>query len=449
MTVMSGTNVQPRLKLFTLAWPIFVEQLLRLMLGYVSVFMLGHYSDEAVAATGVANQILAISVIFYGFLTVGVQIVVAQLIGAKRFKRVERVITNGLVVAFLIGVAMSLIFILFGDAFLRMLGLSETLVVVGSPFIRIIGGISVVIALYSSILPILRTHGYVRQAMLVPITVSVINVVFNYLFLYGKLSFLDLGVTGVGIAVCIANVIGMLMSAWMLKKYIGYVFRWQKLKQCSRKMLGAILRYGLPSAGENLSYAGSQLVVTAIIAFLGTEALTTKVYASTISQFVALFAMSIGQASQIIIGRAVGARDIDAAYRQGIKSWRLGLMVALSISVVIYLLAEPIMQLFTPNQEIIALTKKLFMLSILLELGRATNIIVISSLNATGDVRFPFICGIIVMWIVSLPFSYLLGVYIGWGLVGVWIAYIIDEGLRAMLMYRRWHSRVWTTKSVF
>lgn len=214
-------------------------------------------------------------------------------------------------------------------------------------------------------------------------------------------------------------------------------------------MLGAILRYGLPSAGENLSYAGSQLVVTAIIAFLGTEALTTKVYASTISQFVALFAMSIGQASQIIIGRAVGAREIDAAYRQGVKSWRLGMLVALSISVVIYLFAEPIMQLFTGNQEIIALTKRLFLFSILLELGRATNIIVISSLNATGDVRFPFICGIIVMWIVSLPFSYLLGVYAGLGLVGVWLAYIIDEGLRAVLMFRRWRSRVWTTKSMF
>lgn len=438
-----------RLGLFTLAWPIFVEQLLRLMLGYVSVFMLGHYSDEAVAATGVANQILAISVIFYGFLTVGVQIVVAQLLGAGRFRRVERVITNGLVVAFLIGVAMSLVFVIFGDAFLRLLGLSDALVAVGSPFIRIIGGISVIIALYSSILPILRTHGFVRQAMLVPITVSVINVAFNYLFLYGKLSFLGLGVTGVGIAVCLANAVGMMMSVWMLRKYIGYVFRWEKLKHCSRKMLGAILRYGLPSAGENLSYAGSQLVVTAIIAYLGTEALTTKVYASTISQFVALFAISIGQASQIIIGRAVGAREIDAAYLQGVKSWRLGLLVALAISVVIYLFAEPIMQLFTSNQQIIALTKRLFLFSILLELGRATNIIVISSLNATGDVRFPFICGIIVMWIVSLPFSWLLGLHLGLGLVGVWLAYIIDEGLRAMLMFRRWRSRVWTTKSVF
>lgn len=107
------------------------------------------------------------------------------------------------------------------------------------------------------------------------------------------------------------------------------------------------------------------------------------------------------------------------------------------------------MQLFTGNQEIIALTKRLFLFSIFLELGRATNIIVISSLNATGDVRFPFICGIIVMWIVSLPFSYLLGVYAGLGLVGVWLAYIIDEGLRAVLMFRRWRSRVWTTKSMF
>ncbi|MFD2021842.1 MATE family efflux transporter [Pseudocitrobacter faecalis] len=82
---MCGGENTFRLGLYTLAWPIFVEQLLRLLMNYVSVFMLGHYSDEAVAATGVASQILAISVIFYGFLTVGVQIVVAQLIGAKSF----------------------------------------------------------------------------------------------------------------------------------------------------------------------------------------------------------------------------------------------------------------------------------------------------------------------------------------------------------------------------
>lgn len=214
-------------------------------------------------------------------------------------------------------------------------------------------------------------------------------------------------------------------------------------------MLSSILQYGLPSAGENLSYAGSQLVVTAIIALLGTEALTTKIYASSISQFVALFAMSIGQASQIIIGRAIGARELDTAYRQGMRSWRIGLFIALLVSALLATFARPIMALFTPSETIIEMARVLFMYSILLELGRATNIIVISSLNSTGDVRFPFICGIIVMWIVSLPFSYVLGISAGLGLVGVWLAYIIDEGVRAALMYRRWQSRVWTTKSLF
>lgn len=446
---MSGTTTPLQLGLYTLAWPIFIEQLLRLLMNYVSVFMLGHYSDEAVAATGVASQILTLSVIFYGFLTVGVQIVIAQLLGAKKKHLVKKVITNGLVVAFIIGIAMSAIFILLGDTFLRLLGLSEQLVTVGSPFIKIIGGSSVIIAIYSSLLPILRTHGYVRQAMIVPITVGVINVIFNYLFLYGPLSDLNSGVTGVGIATSFANIVGMVITVWMIKKYIGYRFRWQKLKHCSKKMLGSILRYGLPSAGENLSYAGSQLVVTAIIAYLGTEALTTKVYASSISQFVAMFAIAIGQASQIIIGRATGAGELDRAYRQGIRSWKIGLAIACLISIVIYLFAQPIMQLFTPNHTIIAMTKQLFLLAILLEMGRATNIIVISSLNSTGDVRFPFICGIIVMWIVSLPFSYMLGISFGLGLVGVWLAYIIDEGIRAMLMYRRWRSRVWTTKALF
>ncbi|EJI3174633.1 MATE family efflux transporter, partial [Listeria monocytogenes] len=193
---------------------------------------------------------------------------------------------------------------------------------------------------------------------------------------------------------------------------------------------------------------GSQLVVTAIIAILGTEALTTKVYASTVSQFVALFAIALGQASQIIIGRAVGAKEIDKAYKQGLRSWKIGLVVAIVVSVSIYLFAEPIMSLFTTNTEIIAMTKELFLLSIFLELGRATNIIIISSLNSTGDVRFPFICGLIVMWIVSLPFSYVLGISAGLGLVGVWLAYIIDEGVRAVLMYRRWRSKVWSLKSV-
>ncbi|STY45408.1 multidrug efflux protein [Listeria grayi] len=97
---MSNLERASKLGLFTLAWPIFLEQFLRIMINYVDVFMLGHYSDDAVAATGVANQVLTISIIMYGFISVGVQILVAQMIGAKKPQMIERIITNGIVVAF-------------------------------------------------------------------------------------------------------------------------------------------------------------------------------------------------------------------------------------------------------------------------------------------------------------------------------------------------------------
>lgn len=445
---MSNLEKAAKLGLFSLAWPIFLEQFLRIMINYVDVFMLGHYSDDAVAATGVANQVLTISVIVYGFISVGVQILIAQMIGAKKPEMIERIITSGIVVAFLIGIIMSIIFLFFSSFFLRSLGLNEHLVQTGRPFLQIIGGSSLIIAIHSAILPILRTHGYVKQAMFVPITISIINVIGNYLFLYGPLAYLDMGVAGVGIATAVANTIGMIMAIMLLQKWVGYHFSFRKISEVSRNLLGSILRLGLPSAGENLSYAGSQLVVTAIVALLGNEALTTKVYASSVSQFVALFSIAIGQASQIMIGHSVGAREIDKAYRQGIKSWKIGLLIAISVSICVYLFSEPIMHLFTSNTGIIALTKQLFLLAIFLEIGRATNIILISSLNATGDVRFPFFVGIVVMWVVSLPFSYLLGITAGLGLVGVWIAYIIDEGVRSMMMYRRWRSKIWSNSIV-
>lgn len=445
---MDKSQTASKLSLFSLAWPIFIEQFLRVMISYVTVFMLGHYSDDAVAATGVANQILVISVIMFAFISVGVQILVAQMIGAKKHRLIEQVITNGIVFSVVIGAIVSLVFLLLSSYFLTWMGLDPHLVEIGTPFLEIIGGVSILTAIPYAIMPILRTHGYVRQAMYIPVVAGIITVIGNYLVLYGPLAYLDLGVTGVALATVFGNFIAVFQSIWLLHRHVEYRFKWHKFKELSRRTMYSILRLGLPSAGENMSYAGSQLVVTAIIALMGTDALTTKVYASTVSQFVALFAISIGQASQIIIGRAVGAKEVERAYKQGLRSWKIGLAIAVCISILIYFFAEPIMHLFTSNAEIIAMTKQLFFLSIFLEIARSTNIIIISSLNSTGDVRFPFIVGIIVMWIVSLPFSYVLGITAGMGLIGVWLAYIIDEGIRGGLMIYRWRSKVWSLKSV-
>ena len=118
------------------------------------------------------------------------------------------------------------------------------------------------------------------------------------------------------------------------------------------------------------------------------------------------------------------------------------------LCILTFIFIEPIMGIFTSNEDVIKIAREVFLVEIVLETMRAINMILVGSLNASGDVKFPLICSILVLWVISLPFSYSLAIWAGMGLVGVWLAYAIDEALRAILMFKRWRSGVWKSKSV-
>ena len=149
-----------------------------------------------------------------------------------------------------------------------------------------------------------------------------------------------------------------------------------------------------------------------------------------------------------MIGRNVGAGEFDRAHQRGMRTMVIGIIASVTICLLTYLFIEPIMGIFTSNTEVIEIAKGVFLVEIVLETARAVNMILVGSLNASGDVKFPLICSLIVLWVISLPFSYSLAIVLKFGLIGVWIAYAIDEALRSVLMIYRWHSGVWKTKSV-
>ena len=105
------------------------------------------------------------------------------------------------------------------------------------------------------------------------------------------------------------------------------------------------------------------------------------------------------------------------------------------------------MDFFTHNEEILSASLKVFPFMILLEVGRVFNIVIINSLHAAGDIKFPMFMGIIFVFIVAVPFSYIFGINLGMGLVGIWIANAMDEWCRAIAMLIRWRSKKWENKS--
>ncbi|MGX7197218.1 MATE family efflux transporter [Enterococcus olivae] len=435
-------------ELFFLSWPIFVELFLRVVIGNINVWMISHYSEPAVAAVGAANQLLNLSVFVYGFITVGTQIIIAQLLGAGKRKEINRVIHTALFGSLAIGLLVSLTFIAFSSSLLQFMNLDAELITIGKNYLQIFGGSLFLSAVTAVVIAILRTHSFTTPALLVPMTASILAVIGNYIALYSPFGLPNFGVTGLAFASVFGNSIGLLIALSLLKKHIGFSIFSIKIKAFSFSILKSILTYGMPSSGESLSYQGAQVVVTMIVASLGSSVLIAKSYITAISQFVYLVAAALSQGNQIMVGRNVGAGQFDRASKRGMRTVVIGVSVTLFICLLTYLFIEPIMGIFTTNQEVIAISKNVFLVEIALESVRAINMILVGALNATGDVKFPLICSLLVLWAISLPFSYTLAIIAKLGLLGVWLAYAIDEALRSVLMIRRWRSGVWQTKTV-
>ncbi|WP_044748754.1 MATE family efflux transporter [Bacillus alveayuensis] len=436
-----------KLSLFAITWPIFIEILLHMLMGNADTLMLSQYSDDSVAAVGVANQILFVVIVMFGFIATGTAVLVAQHLGANEQQEAEEVSRVSIVANLLFGLILSAFLLLFGESLLRLMKLPSELFAEAHSYLFIVGSCSFIQALIMTIGAILKSYGYTRDTMYITIGMNVLNVIGNYLFIFGPFGIPVLGVQGVAISTAISRAIALCIIVLLLIKRTNIslmITRLFRLPICHVKNL---LKIGIPSAGEHLSYNTSQMLITYFITLMGTEAITTKIYTQNIMMFVFLFGVAVSQGTQIIIGHLVGARAYEEAYKRCLKSLKLAISASLVMAICVSYFSDTLFSIFTSNEQIIKTGSILILLTIILEPGRSFNLVIINSLRAAGDVKFPVYMGILSMWGVSVTISYFLGIELELGLVGIWIAFIVDEWLRGLLMLWRWRSRVWQQKS--
>ncbi|NLP49423.1 MATE family efflux transporter [Bacillus sp. RO1] len=443
---MKETNTK-KLTLFALTWPIFIEVLLHMLMGNADILMLSQYSDDSVAAVGVANQILFMLIVMFGFIATGTTILVAQYLGSKNRELAAEVTVVSIGANLIFSVAISILVFLFSSKLLLLMDLPPELLSEADSYLKMVGIFSFVQALVITMGATIRSYGFTRDAMYVTIGMNIINVIGNYLFIFGPFGIPALGVDGVALSTVTSRALGLIVITVLLFKRIEEPLPFKKMFRLPVSHLKNLLKIGIPSAGEHLSYNTSQIVITYFIVMIGTEALTTKVYAQSLMMFIFLFSVAISQGTQIMIGHQIGAGKVEEAYKRCLKSLRLAILISILTAIPIAFFSDTLLGFFTDNPDIIALGGTLILFTVILEPGRSFNLVVINALRAAGDVRFPVYIGILSMWGVSVTVSYLLGIHFGLGLVGVWIAMILDEWLRGISMLYRWRSRIWVNKS--
>lgn len=443
---MEGTNKR-NLSLAALTWPIFIETLLHMLMGNADTLMLSQYSDHSVAAVGVANQIISVIIVMFGFVAGGAAILVAQSLGARQEVAAGRIAVTSISLNLGFSLLLSAGLFLFNQPILNVMDLPNELMGEASLYMNIVGGFIFVQALIMTVAAILRSYGFTKDTMYVTFGMNILNVIGNYCVIFGPFGLPVLGVEGVAYSTMISRFLGFVTLLFFLVKRSNKKLPLQSFLHYKIKHVKALLSIGIPSAGEQLSYNASQMAITYLIAQLGTAALTTKVYVQNIGMFVFLFSIAIGQGTQILIGHMIGAGETDEAYRRCLKSFKIATVVGTLAATAAYFSSDFLLGIFTDNETIIEKGTLLLLLTIALEPGRATNLVVINSLRAAGDVQFPVIIGILSMWGISVTFAWFFAIFLGLGLAGVWIGFICDEWLRGLLMLKRWKSKIWTQKT--
>lgn len=417
-----------------------------MMLGAVDTIMLSQYSDESVAAVGVVNQIVMLAFLIFEVINIGTSVLCSQYLGAKMQKNMVQVVGVALLFNLVIGLLISAILYSGATTLLGWMGLRPELLKYGIGYMQIVGAFAFFQAISFTISASLRSADKAIYPMLVTVLVNIMNIIGNYSLIFGKWGMPALGAEGAAISTSVARGVSMVVLFVILfRKHIprfplNYFrpFPWVELKN--------LLKVGLPSAGENMSYSFSQVVITYFINILGNNALATRTYTVNIVMFVYLFAIAMAQGGAISIGHLVGQKKIRAAYLLGKYVMRLSILVSLVLSCVWAASGHFIFSMLTDNQEIIKMGVTIMIVDIIVEIGRAVNIYATNALRSAGDVNFPFYVGVAVQWTVSVGFSYLFGIHWGWGLVGMWCAFLLDENIRALLFVKRWNSMRWAKK---
>ena len=434
---------RPRLTLAAVAWPLFVESGLRVMIQTVDTLMVSHVSDDAVAAVGVSGQLVTLALMMFTFVGAGSTVVMTHHLGAGDERGADRIAVLALAVNGWLGLLVSgSVFALAGPA-LRLMQLPPRLLGLATPFLTLMGGTLVLESVNVVRGAVLRARGRTRDAMAVAVGQNLLNVAGNCLLLFGLLGFPRLGVLGVALSSVASRLVAFTALHLLVRRRTGVRMRPGDWLSFPAERLRRVLSVGLPIAGENLCWSLAFLVVTSFVARMGAGSLAAQSYALQISTWATLLGASVAYGNQILIGHLVGDGAFDEAHRQVGRSLRAGLVLVLSATAVLAGMAPRLVGAFTRDPAVAASAAVLLRLSILLESGRTSNLVVINALRATGDSVFPVLVAMASMWLVQVPLAWLLGLRLGVGLPGVWLALAADEWLRALVMQRRWRRRGW------
>ncbi|WP_363315546.1 MATE family efflux transporter [uncultured Flavonifractor sp.] len=423
--------------------PLMIEQFLAVMVGMADITMVSAAGEAAVSSVALVDLLNVLILNIFAALATGGAVVCAQSIGAEHLDRANRAARQLMYILAAAGLAiMALVLLLHRPLLGLLFGQVEPAVMEGAVTYFLISALSYpFIALYNGCAALLRAMGNSRASMYVSAWMNGQNIVGNAIFVFG----FHRGVDGVAWSSLLSRMVAAAIMLVLLHSSRNPVrLRGLLTFRFEPEMVARILRIGVPNSLENSFFQLGRVLLVSLISTFGTAQTAANAVANNIDNFGVIPAQAMGLALITVVGQCVGAEAWDQVRRYTVRLMKLAYFCTWGLNAVLLLSLPLILRLYSLSPE----TQWYATVLIFIHNGCAMLLwpmafTMPNALRATGDVKVPMAISVSSMVAVRLGCSYLLGVHLGLGVIGVWLAMVGDWVVRILCFTLRARQVLW------
>ncbi len=435
-----------------IAWPSFVELLLTQLASMVDLMMVGSMGGkahpeigvQALSAVGLTTQPKFLLMGAFIALNTGVTALVARYKGQNDKEKANLVVRQGLMLTFCITVILSILGTVFARPMVVFMGGKEEIVIKWATQylqIQMIGFMTM--ALTSTITASLRAVGDSKTCMFYNLIANAVNVVFNWLLIYGNLGMPELGVAGASLATVIGQFVAFVIAFTVLLKGNGFLKLEFKLGfKPNKEILGNMVHIGIPAMVEQLLMRAGMVIFAKTVADLGTTPFATHNVCMNIQALSFMTGQAFAVSATTLMGQSLGKRRTDMAQAYCSRTRSIGFAFSIFLAVIFVFFGGTIVSLYNSDPDIIQMGGRIMLFVAFLQPFQSSQFIIAGGLRGAGDTkstaRITFITVLLVRPIVAI-----LLVKLGLGLYGAWVAMACDQILRTGLVLGRYQSGKW------
>jgi MATE family multidrug resistance protein len=432
-----------------LAAPVMLGMLGHTFVSFVDNIMVGQIGTAELAAVSLGNSFMFIAMsLGIGFST-AVTPLIAEADSANNFKQAKSTFKHGLFLCTVLGIVLFLC-VYFAKPLLYLMQQPQEVVALAIPYLDLVAFSLIPLIVFQALKQFSDGMSMTRYPMYATLIANIVNIVLNYLLIFGKFGFPTLGIVGAAYGTVISRFIMLAYLWWLLakKERTKALVTNIKLFVLEKLMLQKLINLGAPSAMQMLFEVAIFTAAIWLSGLLGKNAQAANQIALNLSSMTFMVAMGLSVASMIRVGNQKGLQNYKELRRIAFSIFLLGILLAIFFGSVFFLFHKSLPKIYVDftditnyadNLEVVSIASQLLFAAAIFQISDTIQVVVLGALRGLQDVKIPTIITFVSYWVIGFPTSYFLGKATRYGSFGIWLGLLAGLSTAAILLYLRFN----------